>query len=64
MSAGELQAALAAQGIRAEVWAEGAVAVMTLDRDDASVADPAVRRSLVALALAHGFRNLALDVAD
>lgn len=64
MSADALQAAMVARGIRAVVSADGAVAVMKVDRDDVSVADPEIRRSLVALALAHGFRNLALDVAD
>ncbi|MBA3891501.1 MAG: hypothetical protein H0X64_13315 [Gemmatimonadaceae bacterium] len=63
MSTAQLEQALRARGIEATVDAEGAVAVMRLHGDDPQLADPDYRRSLVALAAEHGFRNLALEVA-
>lgn len=62
MSATALEGALRARGVEAAIDADGAVAVMRLRDDDGRLADPAYRRSIVALAAEHGFRNLALEV--
>lgn len=64
MSTSGLEQALRANGIAADVVADSAVAVMRLHGDEPRLADPAWRRSLVALAAEHGFRNLALEVED
>lgn len=64
MNAVALEAALRALGIEAEILPEGAVAVMRIIAGDAPLNDAATRRALVALAESHGFRNLALEVAD
>lgn len=64
MRAAALEQALRARGIDAAIEPDGAVAVLRLHDDDARLSDPAWRRSLVALAVEHGFRNLALEVGD
>ncbi len=64
MNAMQLEHALRALGTDAVVDAEGAVAVMRMRAEDPRLADAAYRRSLVAVAAEHGFRNLALEVVD
>lgn len=64
MSAGALESALRAIGIRGTVAAEGAVALLRIEADDTVLVDAALRKAALALASEHGFRNLALEVSD
>lgn len=64
MSTAGLEAALRARGIAATVDADGAVAMLRLHADLPELLDASHRRALVLLAAEHGFRNLALEVAD
>lgn len=62
MNATLLEQALRELGVEARVETDGALAVLLLRRDDARLPDAAFRRSLVAAAAGHGFRNLALEL--
>jgi hypothetical protein len=64
MSADALEAALRAAGIAGTVTADGVVAVLRVAPDDRVLEDAARRRAAIALASEHGFRSLALEVAD
>ena len=64
MSVRGLEEALRAAGVQATVEAEGAVAVVRIETSAIALEDPDARRALVALAVRHGFRNLALEVDD
>lgn len=64
MSADALEAALRAAGIAGTVTAEGVVAVLRVAPDDRVLLDAARRRAAITLASEHGFRSLALEVAD
>ena len=64
MKARELEQALRAHGVVAEVVPDGALAVLRIAGDASGLADAATRRTLVSLAAAHGFRNVALEVTD
>jgi len=62
MNAATLQLALEAAGFHGRVTAVGAVALLCVSADDRVFEDPAARRTAVAIAAEHGFRNLALEV--
>lgn len=62
MSAASLERALGDRGVRAVVEARGPLAVLTL-ADDRSI-DESLRAELVALAPAHGFTHIALELTD
>jgi hypothetical protein len=62
MNAAALQAALEAAGFHGRVTAVGAVALLRVSAEDRVFEDPAARRTAVAIAAEHGFRNLALEV--
>ena len=62
-AAGALAAALAAEGLRCDVEERGRLAVLLTADDAASLADPALRRRAAALAAAHGFSHVALELA-
>lgn len=64
MSAEALREALRMTGIDAEVDADGSVAVLRLVANDIAMEDSERRREVVALAGRHGFRTIALEVAD
>ncbi len=64
MSAESLREALAALGLRGGVEARGALAILSLEGDAASLRDPSVRARALAIASEHGFTHLALEVAD
>jgi hypothetical protein len=62
-AAGALAAALAAEGLHCDVEVRGRLAVLLAADDAASLADPALRRRATALAAAHGFSHVALELA-
>lgn len=64
MSAEALRQALAALGIHGSVEARGALAILTLYDNGASLRDRELRAKAIALASEHGFTNLALEVSD
>lgn len=59
-----LAAALAALGVHARVDARDTLAVLTVPNGDeaARLRDPALRRSVLALAATHGFKTVALEL--
>lgn len=61
MSAEALATALEALGVRGRVEARGKLAIVTV-RDADALRDPALRERAVAVAQAHGFANLALEL--
>ncbi len=63
MSAGRLEAALAAIGIRARVEPRDGFALLVTD-DVVALAEPRLRHTVVALAGEHGFRSVAAEVRD
>lgn len=63
MSGTALEAELAALGLAGRVEERGPLAVVTV-HDARAAADPAVRAAAVALAAAHGFASLALELHD
>ena len=64
MSAAALEQALTAMGVVCAVTAEGALAVIRAAPGNHALEDEASRREAVRLASVHGFRNIALEVAD
>ena len=64
MSTVALEAALRALGVHGVVTAEGAVATVRVAAEDRTLERPDVRRAALAAAAEHGFRGLALEVAD
>lgn len=64
MSIETLQSALRTLGVDGTVTAEGAVAVVRVPAGDRALERPETRRAAVAAAMEHGFRSLALEVAD
>ena len=52
---------LAAQGVRCRVEARGRLAVLVV-ADHAPLGDPATRRRVATLAMAHGFTHVALEL--
>ena len=64
MKAAALEIALASLGVPCTVEAEQRLAVLRAKVDGSSLAPPAVRARIVALALEHGFTHVALDLAD
>lgn len=64
MNAPQLQAALRTLGIEGEITASGVIAILRVAADDRVLAEAETRRAAVALAAEHGFRSLALEVAD
>lgn len=64
MNAPALEAALRQIGLSCTVTADGPVALVRVAPDDTALGEPATRRAAVALAAEHGFRNIALEVAD
>jgi hypothetical protein len=56
-----LAGALAAHGVRCRVEARGRLAVLAA-ADHAPLADPATRRRVATLAMAHGFTHVALEL--
>lgn len=63
MSVRILESELAALGLAGALEARGKLAVLTL-RDVRAVGDETVRAAAVALAIRHGFTNLALELDD
>lgn len=64
MSTEALEATLRALGVHGTVSAEGAVAVVRVAGEDRALERPEVRKAALAAAADHGFRGLALEVAD
>jgi hypothetical protein len=64
MSATALAAALRADGVDCEVEARDRLAVVRERDGGDALIDPAVRRRALALARAHGFTHLALELTD
>lgn len=64
MSAVALREALLALGLDCEVEAEGAVALVRVPAHERRLESSEVRRAAVRLGAQHGFRNVALEVAD
>ena len=64
MSAEALRQALASLGLRGNVEARGALAILSLEGDPLPLGDPDLRARVVALASEHGFTNLALELSD
>jgi hypothetical protein len=62
-AAGALAAALAVEGLRCDVEVRGRLAVLLTADDAPSLADPALRHRATALAVAHGFSHVALELA-
>jgi hypothetical protein len=62
-SAGALATALAAEGLSCDVEVRGRLAVLLPGADAGALADPARRRRAAALAAAHGFSHVALELA-
>lgn len=64
MSEHPLAAALATLGVDARVEAHGTLAVLTVPNGEAAarLRDPAIRRSVLALATTHGFKTVALEL--
>ena len=58
-----LAAALADAGLDVEVEAHGRLAVLLARGDVPTLADPALRQRATALAAAHGFSHVALDLS-
>lgn len=56
-----LASALAAQGVPCRVESRGRLAVLVA-ADPAPLGDPATRRRVAALAMAHGFTHVALEL--
>jgi len=65
VSAQSLATALAEFGIPARVEPRDALAVVTVPNAETAerLRDPAVRRAVIALAAAHGFKTVALELA-
>lgn len=61
-----LAAALASLGIEASVEARESVAVITVPNADAAarLRDASLRRAVIALATTHGFKTVALELAN
>ena len=60
----ELERALRAMGLRCSVEEHGALAVCVPDPGERGFEDAETRRRAIALARAHGFSHLALEVKD
>jgi hypothetical protein len=61
--AAALAAALAAEGLHCDVEARGGLAVLRSSGAAPALADPHLRRRATALATAHGFTHVALDLS-
>jgi hypothetical protein len=62
VSAATLERALGESGVGGTVEARGPLAILTLPHDH--VIDETLRATLVALAPAHGFTHIALEITD
>jgi hypothetical protein len=62
-AADALVAALAAEGLHCTIEARGRLAVLLGRGAGPALADPALRRRTAALAAAHGFSHVALDLS-